>query len=344
MEDLVCFFGFDSSLPSPGPRLSASEIERHIKHVLDKQSTLQTRMEQLESRLQFLKSLHQNAVHTEQSIQWEKESPVAQDVGDPVKQPAASRDSTEAGASAALFDRSGSASNTVGKPVVALNADDEAMPETLVDLPRVPPVPDSDSDYIFLVVCPLPRLDFFFTTKKGFVERGAKNSSVIRMNGVDPASPPAGFTDEMCSRASMLWHYFRLRFLPEARRLFRTQAGLHVVFWVEDDCQLEDNVSVPDLVQLCRHSKTMPVWLGWTRAVRGVPWWGAHLIGFTQLAVEATVAWAETYSGRRRGLDTILNEFAEGYQGLPPALSFAARSLARQRRHHLVGRRMPADL
>ena len=71
---------------------------------------------------------------------------------------------------------------------------------------------------------------------------------------------------------------------------------------------------------------------------------GAQLIGFTQLAVEATATWVETYSGRRKALDTILNEFASGYQGLPPAVSFPERSLAKQRRHHLLGRRMPSDL
>ena len=107
---------------------------------------------------------------------------------------------------------------------------------------------------------------------------------------------------------------------------------------------LEDNVSVTDLVGRCRFSKSMPAWLGWSRAVQGVPWRGAQLVGFTQLAVEAAATWAGTYSGRRKALDTILNEFANGYQGLPPAVSFSERSLAKQRRHHLLGRRMPSDL
>ena len=317
MEEHVSSCAFDSSLPAPGPRRSASEIERHMKHVSDQRSILQTQIKQLDSKLQFLQRLHKNAVYAEQSMQWRKRPMVAQDVGDSI----------------VLADDSGM------NPEAA-----EAPRGTLVDIHGVPPVPSCDRDYIFLVVCPLARLDLFLATRNGFVEHGATTTSVVRMDGVDPASPPEGFTAEMCLRASMLWHYFRLRFLPEARRLFRTQAGLRVVFWVEDDCKLEDNVTVDGLVQLCQLSKSMPMWLGWSRTEDGVPWWGAHLIGFSQLAAEAAAMWAETYSGRRRGLDTILNEFAHGYQGSPPRLSFPKRSLARQRRHNLEGRRTPADL
>ena len=64
----------------------------------------------------------------------------------------------------------------------------------------------------------------------------------------------------------------------------------------------------------------------------------------SESAVETATVLANKYCGRRRALDTILNEFAQGYQGSFPVVAFPEQSLAGQRRHHLVGRRMPADL
>ena len=55
----------DTSLPLPGPERSAAEIRKHIEHVLGKRARLQVQIEELRYTLEWLKTLHQKAVHKE---------------------------------------------------------------------------------------------------------------------------------------------------------------------------------------------------------------------------------------------------------------------------------------
>ena len=55
--------GVETSLPPPGPEHSAADIGKHIEHVLRQRARLQVQMEELRYTLEWLKTLHQRAVH-----------------------------------------------------------------------------------------------------------------------------------------------------------------------------------------------------------------------------------------------------------------------------------------
>ena len=55
--------GDETSLPSPGPEHSAEDIGKHIEHVLKQRARLQVQMEELRYTLEWLKTLHERAVH-----------------------------------------------------------------------------------------------------------------------------------------------------------------------------------------------------------------------------------------------------------------------------------------
>ena len=145
----------------------------------------------------------------------------------------------------------------------------------------------------------------------------------------------------MAGRDQMLWHYFVLHFLPRTLELFAAEKRLQVVFWVEDDCQLRPGVTMEELVRVTRDHAPKLAWLGWSRAEGGTPIWGAQLLGLARASAEAAVIWAKAYAGRRRALDTILNEFALGMNGEAPTVACSPVSLASQRVHEFKGRRMP---
>ena len=152
MEDLATSYGFDPSLPAPGPRLSAAEMQQHIEHVSAQRSCLRTRMGRLRRTLQWLESLHQTAVLSELAVKWGSRPLGTQNMKADVATPGTS--DVDLGAAEARVDGGASAS---GHGV--------ALAEGFAIAPGVAhgvsPSPGYDNEYKFLVVCPLPRLDFF---------------------------------------------------------------------------------------------------------------------------------------------------------------------------------------